>query len=43
MENLRLLLAKHGFSFKKQFGQNFLSDANLQRAIVADPGADAQS
>lgn len=43
MENLRLLLAKHGFSFKKQFGQNFLSDANLLRAIVADAGADAES
>lgn len=30
------VLKKHGFAFKKQFGQNFLSDANLLRAIVAD-------
>ena len=31
-------LYKHGFNFKKKFGQNFLSDANLLRAIVADAG-----
>ena len=30
MENLREVLARHGFSFKKQFGQNFISDTNLQ-------------
>lgn len=38
MEDLRETLAKHGFAFKKQFGQNFLTDANLLRAIVADAG-----
>lgn len=38
MENLRLILAKHGFSFKKQFGQNFISDTNLLKSIVAHAG-----
>ena len=31
-------LYKHGFNFKKKFGQNFLSDTNLLRAIVSDAG-----
>ena len=31
-------LYKHGFVFKKRFGQNFISDTNLLRAIVADAG-----
>ena len=31
-------LYKHGFSFKKKFGQNFINDKNLLRAIVADAG-----
>ena len=31
-------LYKYNFNFKKKFGQNFLSDANLLRAIVADAG-----
>ncbi len=35
MEDLRSILAKHGFSFKKQFGQNFISDTNLLKRIVA--------
>ena len=34
MENLRQILAKHNFSFKKQFGQNFISDANLLESIA---------
>ena len=34
MEPLRELLAIHGFSFKKQFGQNFISDTNLLESIV---------
>ena len=34
MENLREVLARHGFSFKKQFGQNFISDTNLLESIV---------
>lgn len=32
------VLYKHGFNFKKKFGQNFISDKNLLRAIVADAG-----
>lgn len=34
------VLYKHGFGFKKKFGQNFLSDSNLLRAIVSDAGVD---
>ena len=30
------ILKKHGFTFKKQFGQNFLTDTNLLDAIVRD-------
>lgn len=40
MEEIRTILAKHGFSFKKQFGQNFLTDTNLLDAIVRDAGVD---
>lgn len=32
------ILYKHGFGFKKKFGQNFLNDTNLLRAIVLDAG-----
>ena len=35
---LRSILEKHGFHFKKQFGQNFISDATLLRAIVEASG-----
>lgn len=34
MEDLKGILARHGFNFKKQFGQNFISDANLLKSIV---------
>ena len=37
---MRSVLAKHGFQFKKQFGQNFISDANLLQSIVAASGID---
>ena len=40
MENLRNVLGKHGFSFKKQFGQNFISDTNLLESIVSLAGVD---
>lgn len=43
MENLRQILARHGFSFKKQFGQNFISDTNLLRSIVELAGVDKNS
>ena len=38
LENLATILRKHGFSFKKQFGQNFISDTNLLENIVALAG-----
>lgn len=38
MEELKSVLARNGFAFKKQFGQNFITDSNLLRAIVADAG-----
>jgi 16S rRNA (adenine1518-N6/adenine1519-N6)-dimethyltransferase len=34
MEDLQGILHRHEFSFKKQFGQNFISDTNLLRSIV---------
>lgn len=40
MEDLQGLLTRHGFNFKKQFGQNFISDGNLLRAIVDLSGID---
>ncbi len=40
---IREILARHGFSFKKQYGQNFLSDTNLLRAIAEDAGVDKGS
>ncbi len=38
MQELRTVLEKHGFHFKKQFGQNFISDTNLLRSIVDASG-----
>ena len=40
MQDLRTVLEKHGFHFKKQFGQNFISDTNLLRSIVEASGID---
>ncbi len=40
MTEIREVLARHGFGFKKQYGQNFLTDVNLLRAIVGDAGVD---
>ena len=40
MNQLKDILQKHGFSFKKQFGQNFLSDTNLLASIVSSAGVD---
>ena len=39
MEDIQVL-KQHGFAFKKKFGQNFLTDTNLLRAIVQDAGVD---
>lgn len=43
MENFKDVLTECGFSFKKQWGQNFLSDPNLLRAIVSDGGVDGNT
>ena len=40
MSELKTVLEKHGFRFKKQFGQNFLSDTNLLDSIVTASGID---
>lgn len=37
------VLKKHNFTFKKRYGQNFLTDGNLLRAIVSDAGVDENS
>ena len=37
-KNLKEILIKHGFSFKKAFGQNFLTDQNLLNEIVDKAG-----
>ena len=39
MSELRAVLEKHGFRFKKQFGQNFISDNNLLRSICLKSNA----
>lgn len=38
MDDLHSVLIKHGFRFKKQLGQNFISDANLLKSIVSASG-----
>ena len=38
MSELKDVLVKHGFRFKKQFGQNFISDGNLLASIVSASG-----
>ncbi len=37
-KNLRSILARHGFTFKKAFGQNFLTDTSLLSEIVEKAG-----
>ena len=43
MQELRTVLEKHGFRFKKQFGQNFISDGNLLKSIVEASGIDSET
>jgi len=43
MVNLKEVLIKHGFSFKKCFGQNFISDVNLLKSIVELSDIDSNS
>ena len=38
MDKIVDILKRHGFGFDKRLGQNFLTDGNLLRAIVADAG-----
>lgn len=40
MEEIKSVLARHAFVFKKKYGQNFLTDANLLSAIVRDAGVE---
>lgn len=40
MENIKQILRDHNFRFNKQFGQNFITDTNLLKAMVKDSGAD---
>jgi len=39
----REILKKHGFSFKKSLGQNFLTEPNILKKIVETAGLDQQS
>ncbi len=41
-KSLKTLLAEHGFSFKKAFGQNFLTDDNLLGEIVEKSGINSE-
>lgn len=43
MEDMKTILKGNDFQFKKQFGQNFISDTNLLRSIVSDAGIDENS
>lgn len=45
MEDLKVkeALAASGFKFKKQFGQNFITDTNLLKSIVEGAGIDGDS
>ncbi len=43
MQDLKSVLEKHGFHFKKQFGQNFISDTNLLKSIVEASGITADT
>lgn len=38
MDNVNQILRDNEFRFNKQFGQNFITDSNLLKAIVADSG-----
>ena len=38
MSEIKDILREHGFKFNKQFGQNFIMDANLLDAMVQDAG-----
>ncbi|MFR1903768.1 MAG: rRNA adenine N-6-methyltransferase family protein [Veillonella sp.] len=39
----KAVLERHGFTFKKSFGQNFLTDTNILQKIVDTAEIDKQS
>lgn len=39
-KDIKTILSECGFSFKKKFGQNFITDKNLLSAIVSQSGAE---
>lgn len=39
-KDIKTILSECGFSFKKKFGQNFITDKNLLNAIVSQSGAE---
>ena len=41
MEDIRTILKEVGFNFKKQFGQNFITDKNLLSSIVSLSGVES--
>ena len=43
MEELKGVLSRHNFVFKKRYGQNFLTDLNLLDAIVRDAGVEGET
>lgn len=43
MEEIKSILIRNGFSFKKQLGQNFITDAGLLRSIVEGAKIDENS
>lgn len=43
MEDIKSILRKNDFAFKKQFGQNFITDRELLRGIVAGADIDKNS
>ncbi len=42
MKNIKEILSRNGFTFKKAFGQNFITDENLLEGIVAAAGVTAE-
>ena len=42
-DKVREILVRNGFTFKKQFGQNFITDKNLLADVVEKSGADKDS
>lgn len=42
-DKVRDILIRNGFTFKKQFGQNFITDKNLLADVVEKSGVDSQS